>query len=203
MKRGVGLRFGDLGERTAHVCVDVQRLFHEKTDWHTPWLGRILPQVERITAAHPERTAFTRFVPAASAEVCSGTWRRYYDRWPNMTLDRLAPGMIDLLPSLAALAPPARVFDKATYSPWLEPDLQAHLRDLGTDTVVITGGETDVCVLATVLGAVDRGYRVVIAADGVCSSADETHDAMVTLYCSRFGEQIEIAPTDAILRAWP
>ena len=200
MRPGVGLRFGALGERTTHLCVDAQRMFAEKTDWHTPWLNRILPRIERITAAQPSRTVFTRFVPAESAAQCTGTWRRYYERWPAMTLERLPAAMVDLVPSLAGFVPPARVFDKATYSPWIEPDFASLLPD--ADTLVVTGGESDVCVLATVLGAVDRGYRVVIAADAVCSSADETYDAMVTLYCSRFGEQIEVAPTDDILEAW-
>ena len=66
----------------------------------------------------------------------------------------------------------------------------------------MSGGETDVCVLATVLGAIDRGYRVVIAADAVCGSADATHDAVMTLYASRFSEQVEIAGTEDILSGW-
>lgn len=56
------------------------------------------------------------------------------------------------MPSLQALLPPARIFDKMTYSPWVDGRLNAHLRQEGVGTVVVTGGETDVCVLATVLG---------------------------------------------------
>jgi spore maturation protein CgeB len=41
---------------------------------------------------------------------------------------------------------------------------------------VISGGETDVCVLAAVMDAVDAGYRVVLAADALCSVSDESHD---------------------------
>ena len=202
-REGVGLRFGALSEHTVHICVDAQRLFAEETAWHTPWLRRVLPNIEQVARAHPARTVFTRFIPARDAASCPGTWRRYYERWPSMTREQLAPGLIDLLPSLAALVPPARTLDKATYSPWLDPALDRLLQGTGTEAVVITGGETDVCVLATVIGAVDRGFRVVIVADGVCSSADETHDAMVRLYCSRFGEQIEIATAAEILEAWP
>jgi nicotinamidase-related amidase len=40
--------------------------------------------------------------------------------------------------------------------------------------MVITGTETDVCVLATVLGAIDFGYWVVLAIDALCSSSDAT-----------------------------
>jgi nicotinamidase-related amidase len=71
------------------------------------------------------------------------------------------------------------------------------------DSLVITGGETDVCVLATVLGAVDRGFRVVLVTDAVCSSADETHDALMELYRSRFSEQIEAVTMKEVLDGWP
>jgi nicotinamidase-related amidase len=67
---------------------------------------------------------------------------------------------------------------------------------------VITGSETDVCVLGTVLGAVDVGYRVIIVRDAICSSSDEGHDALMKVYHSRFSEQIETANADEILDAW-
>ncbi len=60
--------------------------------------------------------------------------------------------------------------------------MSASLRGRGADSLVITGAETDVCVLAAVLDAVDLGYRVVLATDARCSSSDETHDALLTLY---------------------
>jgi nicotinamidase-related amidase len=68
--------------------------------------------------------------------------------------------------------------------------------------LVITGAETDVCVLAAVMGAVDLGYRVVVPTDAVCSSSDETHDALLTLYRGRYGQQVETATSEEVLRAW-
>ena len=35
------------------------------------------------------------------------------------------------------------------------------------------------CVLAAVMDAVDAGFRVVLAADALCSVSDESHDAML------------------------
>ena len=72
----------------------------------------------------------------------------------------------------------------------------------GIDTVIITGGETDVCVLATVLGAIDRGYRVVLVTNAICSSADQTHDALMELYRSRFTEQVEAVGVEEVLSNW-
>jgi nicotinamidase-related amidase len=87
-------------------------------------------------------------------------------------------------------------------SPWTEGYVDRLLAGGEVDTPVITGEETDVCALATVIGAVDRGYRAVIAADAVCGSADETHDAAMTLHEYRFSEQVDVATTEEILASW-
>lgn len=67
---------------------------------------------------------------------------------------------------------------------------------------MISGAETDVCVLSTVLSAVDLGYRVIIASDALCSSADESHDALLSLYAKRFDVQIELADSRQIFLNW-
>jgi nicotinamidase-related amidase len=197
-----GVHRGPLDARCAHVCCDMQRMFAEKTDWHTPWMPPIIPLAHRLAAAHPGRTIFTRFLPAARPGEGKGTWRSYFERWQTMTLERLGSEMIELVPELAALTPPAEVVDKHVYSPWLESQLPVRLDALQATTLVVSGGETDVCVLATVLGAIDRGYRVVLAADAICSSADDTHDASLRIYNDRYGMQVETATTTDILEAW-
>ncbi|MGT2479863.1 cysteine hydrolase family protein [Methylobacterium oryzae CBMB20] len=192
-----GLRDG-----CVHLCVDMQRMFAESTDWRTPWMPRVLPHVCRLAEAHPERTIFTRFIPARRPGEGRGTWATYSERWADMTRERLAPEMIDLVPDLVRLVPPAEVIDKSVYSPWLETDLDARLRARGVDTLVVTGAETDVCVLAAVLGGVDLGYRIVLATDALCSSCDEAHDALLLMYRMRYSHQVETMTTAEILDLW-
>ena len=67
---------------------------------------------------------------------------------------------------------------------------------------MVSGGETDVCVLGTVLGAVDLGYRVAVVSDALCSASDHHHDALMLLYRERYGTQIETALTEEILTEW-
>lgn len=200
---GRGLRFGPLGPACVHICVDMQRLFGPGFPWAVPWLERILPKVVEIAGHNPARAVFTRFLPPPRPEDAGGTWRRYYRKWETVTLDRIGTGAVDLLPALAAFVPPAAVIDKRVYSPWLDPALDRLLGQGQVDTILLTGGETDICVLATVLGAIDRGFRVVLVADALCSSSDRTHDELMDLYSRRFDTQIEMAVTEEVLDAWP
>jgi len=196
-----GLSFGPLGEDWVHICVDMQTMFEAETAWRAAWMPRVLPSVVALVEVAPERTLFTRFIPPREGAEVRGTWRRYYSRWEMMTRDRLDPAMIELVPPLQKFVPPARVFDKLVYSPWFDGRLWAQLSRLAVDTVVVSGTETEVCVLATVMGTIDHGYRVIIATDAICSSADSTHDAMLQIYHSRFGMQVETATTLEIVEA--
>jgi nicotinamidase-related amidase len=202
MSKSNALRHGPPGDSTVHLCVDMQRMFAEGTEWKMPWLERVLPNIVSITALHPERTIFTRFVPAQHSGQGVGMWRHYYERWASMTIDELGADMIDVVPELARFAPPARFFDKHVYSPWTGSDLHQQLWGAGIRTIIITGGETDVCVLATMMGAIDWGFRAILVTDALCSSADETHDAMMNIYTNRFGQQVECVTTDTLLDTW-
>jgi nicotinamidase-related amidase len=187
---------------SAHICVDMQSMFAEDTEWHAPWLGRVLPAVESLVDRCPDRTIFTRFIPPENAQTARGAWKSYYRRWQSMTRDTLPPELLDVVPSLRRYVPPARTFDKPTYSPWFDGTLHTLLRSEGVETIFISGGETDVCVLATLLGAIDLGYRVVLPTDAVFGSADETHDAILTVYRSRFTQQLTICTTDDAISHW-
>ena len=107
--------------------------------------------------------------------------------------------LLELMPPLAALCPPATVIDKTRYSAFAEPGLIDHLRQREADALIVSGSETDVCVLATVLDAVDIGYRVIVVRDAVCSSSDEGHEMLMRLYHTRYTEQIETADAETIL----
>lgn len=203
MNRPEGLVHGPPGAKALHLCVDMQRLFAEDTPWRTPWMSRVLPIVACVAGAAPERTVFTRFVPVQRSQEARGAWQGYWEKWRELTLEQLDPGLIDLVEPLAALVPPARVLDKRVYSPWTEQRLEPILRAEGIDTLIITGAETDMCVLATVLGAVDRGFRVILVADGLCGSSDKHHDALIDLYHERFSQQVEVATAQEILAEWP
>jgi nicotinamidase-related amidase len=191
-----------LTERSVHLCLDMQLLFSSAGPWPTPWMERVLPVIAALADRHPERTVFTRFIPPEKPEQMPGMWQSYYARWRVATRACLDPRLLELMPPLASLCPPATVIDKTRYSAFAEPQLLTHLRERQADALIVSGSETDVCVLATVLGAVDLGYRVVVVRDALCSSSDEGHDMLMRLYDTRFTEQIETADAQTVLSRW-
>jgi len=197
-----GLTRGALSPRTAHLCIDMQELFRAETAWHTPWMEKVLPEIVKIAEAHPAQSIFTRFIPPAEPTEMSGSWRAFYERWREMTRNHLNPALLELVEPLREIARTATVIDKRYFSPFHGTNLAALLRQREVDTLVVTGAETDMCVLAAVLDGVDQGLRIVIPVDALCSSSDEMHEALLALYRTRFSCQIETSNTDVILTQW-
>lgn len=191
-----------LRENCIHLCIDMQNVFLRETPWHMPWMRRILPCVVALSEKHPDRNVFTRFLPAAEPGEGHGMWKSYYLRWAEMTLKETGTDIYQLVPELDALARYGLICDKKIYAPWMSTDLHARLRERNINTLIVSGGETDVCVLATVLGAVDMGYRVIIATDALCSSSDATHDAILKIFHERYNVHIATATTEDILSHW-
>ena len=188
--------------QAAHLCCDMQNIFAKGGLWATPWMERVLPTVESIVSRYRERTVFSRFITPQRPEDRPGQWRSYFRRWEAATRQHLNGNDLELVPALARHVPPALVVDKPAYSAFTQSKLYDLLLQKSVGTVVVTGAETDVCVLATVLSAVDFGFRVVIIEDALCSSSDEGHDALMTMYRLRFHEQIDLLSAEELFERW-
>ena len=196
------LPFGPLDARAAHLCIDMQRVFLEPGPWYAAAGLTILPAIRRLLDHAPDRVIFTRFITAERPAAAKGSWRRYYRRWHAVTRHELAEGALDLYPDLAPYAAGCRVFDKTTHDAFDDAAFARHVETLEPSALVLSGVETDVCVLATAMSAVDLGYRTVIAVDAVTSSVAESHRACLDHVYPRYDQQIELARVDDILAAW-
>lgn len=192
-----------LGDDSLHVVIDMQRLFAEPTEWRVPSLGEVVPPILQLADAHPAETVFTRFVTPVDPDSAPGQWRHYYARWRSVIRDRMGDAMLDLVEPLQARAAATNVFDKATYSAFGCTGFVARLAERRPRSLILTGVETDVCILATAIQAVDQGYAVVIASDAVTSSSPAGHHAALEHVLPRLDQQVQIATTAEILQAWP
>ena len=196
------LPFGPLDADAWHVCIDMQRLFLEPGEWHCPAGLTLLPRIAALCAHAPGRSAFTRFITARDPESAEGRWRHYYRRWRSVTRAEIGEAAMELHDELRPLSRPERVFDKLGHDAFGSEAFAAFVAEAAPSALVLSGIETEVCVLATAMTAVDLGLRVVIATDAVASSDPAAHEACLALIYPRFDQQIELAETDSVIAAW-
>jgi nicotinamidase-related amidase len=189
-------------DNPVHLCVDMQRIFARGGIWETPWMARVIPTIVEITERYAARTVFSRFMTPVSAEQAPGQWRRYFERWTIATRQSIGAAQLDLVSELSRFVPPARIVDKPAYSAFFRSPLLEFFCERQVRTIVVSGAETDVCVLSTVLDAVDLGFRVVLVEDALCSSSDAGHDALMTMYRMRFSEQIDLVKAADLPEIW-
>lgn len=190
-----------LGQDTIFVCIDMQRLFLEPGEWFCQSGLDILPTVVKLAEHASDQCVFTRFITARTATEAQGQWQRYYRRWHSVTRAVIGEAAMHLHDQLQPFASPERTFDKTghdafsamIFADWIEAKKPAAL--------VLFGIETDVCVLATAMTAVDLGYRVVIASDATASSDQRSHEACMKLVYPRFDQQIELVDSAQIIAA--
>ncbi|MBP3966200.1 cysteine hydrolase family protein [Paenibacillus lignilyticus] len=66
--------------------------------------------------------------------------------------------------------------DKTRYSAFCGTDLELQLRARGITELHLVGVCTDICVLHTAVDAYNRGYQIVVHADGVATFNEQGHE---------------------------
>jgi nicotinamidase-related amidase len=117
-----------------------------------------------------------------------------------VTLTEHVPGAIGATePDVVAAFENAAIVPKVHFGAANEPAVVERLTQVGRDTILLAGMEAHVCVLQTGLGLVERGQRVVLLADAVCSR-DPKEEALA-LERARF-HGIEVASTEMVAFEW-
>lgn len=108
--------------------------------------------------------------------------------------------MIDELKPL----PEEIVVNKTTDSVTLGTNYSQLIRNIGIDTVVVTGIVTDQCVAGTVRSLADEGFRVICVEDACAAPDMALHDAelkiMNQIYCQVLSTEETIAVLDGKLK---
>ncbi len=105
---------------------------------------------------------------------------------PLMSLSRRSGGLVEgtaqaePMPEVAPQPGDIVSARRSGLAMWYGTDLDLLLRNLSVDTLVMTGVSTNLALFGGSLGAVDRGYQVVIPVDCTAGGSPETHEFMVT-----------------------
>jgi len=90
--------------------------------------------------------------------------------WEAKVLDLLAPGDDDI------------VLPKTSSGVFNSTNLEYLLRNIGIETLVVTGFLTDQCVDHTIRDAADRGFYPICIADACASHSQARHDDALTAF---------------------
>ena len=173
------------------LVVDAQEVFLRVSDWHIPSFSGIIENISELANFFGASTLFSKHVPPSTS--AKGTWNDFYKNWNYIGSD----------PTIWEIATPLKglnrmEFAKATYSCFGSPEFLEITRN--TSHLVIAGVETDCCVMATVLDAIDLGISITVVTDAITSPSKIAHDGALEFF-KRVPLQVLTATTEEILRS--
>jgi nicotinamidase-related amidase len=80
--------------------------------------------------------------------------------------------------------------------------LDGALRARGVTSLVVTGTLTDICVLASIVGAFNREYRVTVVEDAVATLWPEIQRATLDIIGRAFGRVVSSKDIVSEVTAW-
>lgn len=176
---------------TAVLVIDMQNGFlHPEGSLARAGMG--LPNAEPVVRAAEALIAsarasgvpvvYTRHVISEGGPEMSPGWREAaapvlaveprmlcHGSWDARVLDRLAPSAGEV------------VVDKDRYDAFLRTDLEATLRGLGVERLVVAGVLTNVCVESTVRSGLERRFDVAVASDATAAYEGFQEPSLVSM----------------------
>ena len=89
------------------------------------------------------------------------------------------------------------IVPKRRYDGFFQTDLDLTLRELGVDTLIALGADTNICVLQTLAGAYFRTYRTIVAADACATFLIGTQEAGLEYFSRCYDSRV--VSTDKVL----
>jgi nicotinamidase-related amidase len=188
--------------RTALLVVDMQRGFLDPGEaLEVPTARDIVPTIRQLLEAFRAKrlpVVFSEFVYSERLPLLVGQLHpEHQPATPGAPtgFGRPSSNCLEGHPSVktvAELTPRADelVISKHGYDAFAGTPLDSALRARGITSIVITGTLTDICVLATVVGAFHREYRVTVVDDGVATLWPEIQHATLDIIGRAYGRVV-------------
>jgi ureidoacrylate peracid hydrolase len=209
-ERVLGLEPG----RTALLVVDMQRGFLDPgAAMEVPEARAIVPAVAGLIALFRRKAlpvAWSQFVYSPAAPLLVGDLHpEHRPAAPGAPTGFGHPSSsclegdpsVDVVPELAP-APGELTVRKHWYDAFAGTPLDGALRARGVRSLVVTGTMTDICVLATVVGAFNREYRVTVVEDGVATLWPEIQQATLDIVRRAYGRVVPAKVVADAIATW-
>jgi ureidoacrylate peracid hydrolase len=200
--------------RTALLIVDMQRGFLDAgAAMEVPAAREIVPVIRELLDLFRLKglpVVFSEFVYSPAAPLLVGELHpEHTPAAPGATGGFGTPSSACLeghpsADTVAALAarPGELVVRKHWYDAFAGTPLDGALRARQVTSLVMTGTMTDICVLATVMGAFNREYRVTVVEDGVATLWPDIQRATLDIVRRAFGRVVAAKAVVDELSRW-
>jgi nicotinamidase-related amidase len=159
----------------------IQRSFPEVHEYYYPRMTRtVVPNVVRLQdffRQHGVQIIYTRMglqLPDGR-DIPDWSWRRHHTSGEEAGLFAKSAQEHDLIPELSPTVNDL-ILDKNSVSPFSTTAIDQILRNMGIETLVITGATTNAAVETTARDAGDRGYCPIVVENGVAAYSDDDHE---------------------------
>lgn len=200
--------------RTALLVVDMQRGFVDPGEaLEVPQAREIVPAIQRLLAVFRSRrlpVVFTEFVYSERVPLLVGDLHpEHKPAQPGAPTGFGLPSSncleghpsAETIPALGP-RPDELVVRKHGYDAFHGTPLDGALRARGVTSLVVTGTLTDICVLASIVGAFNREYRVTVAEDAVATLWPEIQRATLDIIGRAFGRVVSSKDIASEVTAW-
>ena len=208
--RKAALLLVDLQNYGCNPTMGVAAMLLEKypdiAGYYVPRLTRtVIPNAKRLQAAFRQaglEVLYTRHGPllADGRDMIARRRRRDSESvtatnaptlWSSGTIEH------EIVAALAPL-PDELVIDKNTSGAFNSTGIDALLRNMGIETLVIAGMATEMCVETTARDAADRGWNVILVEDACATFFEEHHRASLSAMARVFAQ---VWSTEAVLQS--
>jgi nicotinamidase-related amidase len=179
------------GQRPTLIVIDVNRGF---TDPESPLVCDLDSVVEAIARLLDEARAAgvpVVFTTVSYDEGGRHTAAAFIDKIP--ALETLVAGSpwVEIDPRITPLAGEP-VINKLFASAFFGTELSSFLAANACDSLVVTGASTSGCVRATVVDAIQHGYRPIVPREAVGDRNPEAHSANLYDIDTKYGDVVSV-----------
>jgi nicotinamidase-related amidase len=180
------------GERPALIVVDMSVGFTDPASPLVCELDDVVGAIARVLDEARRAEVPVVFTTTAYGEGDKRTAAAFIDKIPALLTLEAGSRFIEIDPRLAP-RPDEPVLTKLFASAFFGTPLASLLASSGCDSLIVTGASTSGCIRATVLDALQHGYRPVVPREAVGDRNPVAHEANLYDIDTKYGDVVSVS----------
>ncbi len=180
------------GRHPALIVIDVNRGFTEPESPLVCDLEDVVQAIARLLEESRRAAIPVVFTTVSYAEGDRQAAAAFIDKVPALSTLAAGSRWVEIDPRIAPL-PSEPVLNKLWASAFFGTPLGSLLASAGCDSLIVTGASTSGCVRATVVDALQNGYRPVVPREAVGDRNVDAHEANLYDIDTKYGDVVSLS----------